>query len=97
MSFIQGRNLNSIADQITQIEPIKNIYEPDQTIQLPDRTRENLDELLNFIKLKHYLLNQGFLSFHLKIAPNTYYSWELGTLTRAKKSISSCSLCRLSL
>lgn len=82
MSLIQGRDISSIADLISQLPDIKDIYVEPLPGPISERTKENLDELLNFIKLKHYLLDQGYRSFHLKIAPNTYYTWELGVLIR---------------
>ena len=87
MSLIQGRDIKSIADQFSQLPEVRAIYEDADIAS--ERQKEQLDELLNFIKLKHYLLSNGYASFHLKIAPNTYYTWELGGLNRAKTGILS--------
>lgn len=78
MSLIQGKDINSVADQISQVQLVKDAYQSNDDKQLSVRVKETLDELLNFAKLKHHLYEQGLRSFHIKIAPNTYYTWELG-------------------
>ena len=78
MNLLQGKDFNSTADQLSQTTIIQEILKCESNPNVTERTKENLDELLNFIKLKHYLLDRNYRSFHLKIAPNTYYTWELG-------------------
>ena len=74
MSAVQGRDMGSVADQLSRLADVRAVRDGDAA----PREKERLDELLNLVKLKHHLLARGYASFHIKIAPNTYYAWQLG-------------------
>lgn len=79
MSIIQGKRINSLVEKLATTQSIQALYTSENT---SEKAREKLDELINFVQLKHHLLARGYVSFHIKIADNTYYQWSLGLLTR---------------
>ena len=56
---------------------IQKFYQQNFENDEDKKLQEQLDEILNYIKLKEFLMDKNYQSFHLKIAPNTYYSWSL--------------------
>ncbi len=88
MSIFQGKVLKTIIEKIQPINEINTFFNSKSSDETESKKKEKLDELLNYIKLKEHLLQNNYKSFHLKIAPNTYYTWTLGEIKRAKTKIS---------
>lgn len=77
MSIFQGRKMNTIIEQLVCVPEINNFFFAKSINDYEDNLKEKLDEILNLLKLKEYLMSQKYFSFHLKIADNTYYNWTL--------------------
>lgn len=53
-----------------------------------------MDEILNFLKLKEFLMINQYYSFHIKIANSTYYNWTLGERKEYLEAHSEDHLCK---
>ena len=94
MSIFQGKKLNTIIERINTLPKInKYFFQKTQNPSNPQNPenvkKEKLDEILNILKLKQHLLSQKYTSFHIKLAPNTYYTW---TLTQRQNFLQAHSL-----
>lgn len=84
MKFSPGRAANTLIEAFYSKNP--KVFEEVGTLSEDEQRR--LRTIMTMLKMKEYLLRQGFQSFQLKVADKTYYDWTLprrieflGTLT----------------
>lgn len=83
-SIFQGREEKGAIEQFKEVPRINEFFaSPDTDASL----RLRLDEQLNFLKVEEYLLRRGFRTFHLRLAPSTYYQNTLGSVIRNASSV----------
>ena len=95
--IFQGKALKTIIEKINTLEKINTFFFSENLENpkaLKNPKKEKIDEILNFIKLKEHLLQKNYKSFHLKIAPNTYYTWTLFERQKFLKAHSIDHLCK---
>ncbi len=94
LNIFQGRKTKSIIEKLGCLDEINKFFNSKTDSQTDQKLQEQLDEIMNFLKLKEHLIDRGYQSFHIKIADNTYYNWTLEQRAKFLKAHSTDYLCK---